>query len=793
MAIDYNAGISSLKTGAPDIKLTGNQDPREPNQKFAGGGQRGWMAQELAMEIAEEEYGRDFYDLNDSLQMKIYSRALQEIDDMLMDKMGRAQNREGIQMASAADPMLQEEYDKYVFEMQEMGQQPMSFEQFREQAVAGMATGGRVPDIGFSKVQPSKDGSRPGYFRAALRESEKAGESISPRTSIVANVRGQEKMREETDLVPPPDLSILSSSAGEDNRISTAVDQYTSGTGLSQKARQDLKKQREKTIREIREGNLGYKKDKDRKITLPKLNALIGPEAWYGLAQGLPGAKTSLLKQRAAYKKYLDSLGLTSDWFDEEDIEDYDLYKRLLGMERPTTEYGMDPGMTYAEFLASGAASKSGVGNFNLLARGNLGNLANLKKPDNIMVPGTKRLMTDAEWEQLKRASGQGASSYDRGPSREKALEDRIADDPCSGPNPPAWCTSRDDDPGDDPGDDEDDGYIRFESSYAPEHLANIQQMHGGVLPSYYGADGGRAGYAGGGITDLRQGYFIGKLVKSLTKPFKGITRGVKKLMKSPAGKMAMLAALGYGTGMFGKGQGLAGLKKSLIGGGWMPTAGKMKPGVGAMFSPKANTGFLGKLLLSDPSKTWSMANISPIKSILMAMGIGSFMGGEDDKLKGYDYGKLNELRAYYDDLYKDSGKRIRFVSDGGRIGYAEGGDNEDLTHKQKYLKGVKYAQEGGLMDLGGMEKDYRNEGGFVPIGGQERADDVPARLSKNEFVFTADAVRAAGGGDIDRGAEIMENVMENLEQGGQVSEESQGLEGARDMFATAQRLEGVL
>ena len=102
-------------------------------------------------------------------------------------------------------------------------------------------------------------------------------------------------------------------------------------------------------------------------------------------------------------------------------------------------------------------------------------------------------------------------------------------------------------------------------------------------------------------------------------------------------------------------------------------------------------------------------------------------------------------------------------------------------------------AQEGGLMDMGGMEKDYREEGGFVPIGGQERADDVPARLSKNEFVFTADAVRAAGGGDIDKGAEVMENVMDNLEQGGQVSQESQGLEGARNMFATAQRLEGVL
>ncbi len=65
MAID-RTGISSLETGAPEIKLTGNQDPREPNQKFAGGGKRGWMAQERAMEIAEDEYGRDFYDLNDT-------------------------------------------------------------------------------------------------------------------------------------------------------------------------------------------------------------------------------------------------------------------------------------------------------------------------------------------------------------------------------------------------------------------------------------------------------------------------------------------------------------------------------------------------------------------------------------------------------------------------------------------------------------------------------------------------------------------------------------------------------
>ncbi|MDA9732087.1 hypothetical protein N9U57_02565 [Candidatus Pelagibacter sp.] len=99
---------------------------------------------------------------------------------------------------------------------------------------------------------------------------------------------------------------------------------------------------------------------------------------------------------------------------------------------------------------------------------------------------------------------------------------------------------------------------------------------------------------------------------------------------------------------------------------------------------------------------------------------------------------------------------------------------------------------DGGIMDLGGMEKDYRT-GGFVELGAEERADDVPARLSKNEFVFTADAVRNAGGGDIDKGAEVMQNMMDNLEAGGNISEESQGMNPAQGMFDQAQMLEGRL
>ena len=64
----------------------------------------------------------------------------------------------------------------------------------------------------------------------------------------------------------------------------------------------------------------------------------------------------------------------------------------------------------------------------------------------------------------------------------------------------------------------------------------------------------------------------------------------------------------------------------------------------------------------------------------------------------------------------------------------------------------------------GVMERDYRDKGGFVPVGIKEKADDVPAMLSKNEFVFTADAVRGAGNGSIEKGAQRMYDTMKKLE-----------------------------
>jgi len=127
-------------------------------------------------------------------------------------------------------------------------------------------------------------------------------------------------------------------------------------------------------------------------------------------------------------------------------------------------------------------------------------------------------------------------------------------------------------------------------------------------------------------------------------------------------------------------------------------------------------------------------------------------------------------------------------LASGGRVGYEQGGSTrpqplpmnpemlalaiygkryDELTYTQKsaiadMLPNKK--AEGGIMDLGGMEMDYRAKGGFVPIGVKEKADDVPARLSKNEFVFTADAVRGAGKGDIKKGAKKMYQLMKQYE-----------------------------
>jgi len=93
---------------------------------------------------------------------------------------------------------------------------------------------------------------------------------------------------------------------------------------------------------------------------------------------------------------------------------------------------------------------------------------------------------------------------------------------------------------------------------------------------------------------------------------------------------------------------------------------------------------------------------------------------------------------------------KVKGFKEGGRIGYMMG--SEVPVRKN----------QGGITEL-----DYRNTGGFVPVGIKEKADDVPAMLSKNEFVMTADAVRGIGNGDVETGAQKLYNIMKQAEKQG--------------------------
>jgi len=286
--------------------------------------------------------------------------------------------------------------------------------------------------------------------------------------------------------------------------------------------------------------------------------------------------------------------------------------------------------------------------------------------------------------------------------------------------------------------DDDDEGILQIpvDTTFARAPVEEEEDYYAGRNPFDINRIAYRLMADGGAVIDdePRQAYGLGSIVKKAT-------RAVKKVVKSPIGKAALAYGLTFGI-----------------------------PGV--------SSGFFSKGLMG----TEKFAALSGAQKAMLGIGATSLLAGlstpkeeEEDE---------EEFRGEGLDipLYRRNPQGFlapRFRAEGGSI-------NED--EKEPVAKKVMP-----LIDMDGMEKDYRETGGFVDMGRMEKADDVPARLSKNEFVFTADAVRNAGDGSVDKGAEVMYNMMKNLEAGGEVSEESQGLKGARRMFQTSQRLEEVL
>jgi len=315
-----------------------------------------------------------------------------------------------------------------------------------------------------------------------------------------------------------------------------------------------------------------------------------------------------------------------------------------------------------------------------------------------------------------------------------------------------------------------------------------------------------------GGIMSLenpRQGYFLGKLVRKAKK-------AVKKVVKSPIGKAAILGGLTFGvpgTGFkgflgAGKGGGLGSIIKRKLFGSALPGALGRDAFMGAA-GKQGSLGLLGKLGLTKGGGSFGLTNLGKIAGIGGLAGLaGLAAAGEQDEdeidISKLDRGEgLNILdivaRARKNDpefrflppvefqnlaegggvgslAMNEENVKQKFVSDEagalpkkgggvtpGDMGKLKKSDFDSEEDYQRYLRQLNKKAEGGLMDLGGMEMDLRG-GGFVPLGAKEKADDVPARLSKNEFVMTADAVRAAGGGSVDKGADKMYNLMKDLE-----------------------------
>ncbi len=345
-------------------------------------------------------------------------------------------------------------------------------------------------------------------------------------------------------------------------------------------------------------------------------------------------------------------------------------------------------------------------------------------------------------------------------------------------------------------------------------------------------------------MQEPRQLYGLGSLVKSIGKT-------VKKVVKSPIGKAALIGLGGAGLMGMGPLSGLGGIGSriggALFGGSALPPSmglGKSTGIIGSLLGKIPGGGYtvgaIGSILAAsgmspeeieetkrDPekvkiylrdyySKTNPDASAEEVEEFVTTNtseyavgGRVGFANGKNMKMASMDENE-KEFERLVDDFMergfslqeaieeaKDTLER-KSIAIGGRVGL-EAGANKDF---QEYLKGREefnkkqnaeqlykeylenkrrqkvaeqktMAANGGLMPTGVMrankagtiERDYRETGGFVPVGIKEKADDVPAMLSKNEFVMTADAVRGMGDGNIEKGAQRLYDQMKTMEK----------------------------
>ena len=294
------------------------------------------------------------------------------------------------------------------------------------------------------------------------------------------------------------------------------------------------------------------------------------------------------------------------------------------------------------------------------------------------------------------------------------------------------------------------------------ESLAYINPEEAALLKSLGGAG---EDINGTGI----KSYFFKKI-------FRKAKNVVKKVVKSPIGKAAIL---GFGAnalipgglgGLFTKGGGIGKLLASAKNMGLAKQLGVIGgiSGLGGYLASKEAEDEEDEIDINDRGETIDYSDV--VRRARLNDPQFRFLPGAgftDSYAEGGGVGSLamneeNVKQKFVSDEAGAIAKKGGGVTPGD-MGKLKRSDFDNEENYKRYLRQLNRKAEGGIMNLGGNEMDLRG-GGFVPLGAKEKADDVPARLSKNEFVMTADAVRAAGGGSVDKGADKMYSMMKNLE-----------------------------
>jgi hypothetical protein len=268
-----------------------------------------------------------------------------------------------------------------------------------------------------------------------------------------------------------------------------------------------------------------------------------------------------------------------------------------------------------------------------------------------------------------------------------------------------------------------------------------------------------------------RMHYGLGSIFKGVKKAVKGVGEGIGKLVKSDVGKAALL-----GLGAYGLGGGFGGNFQ------WNTLGNRLMSPVNFLRDKLTGTGITEVAKKTGTGKGMDLAMLTILGAGAAAGTLGRKPDESDEQYKARVQALTPQLRKNWQSLnpiqegespeeyqaredafvLRATGEYNTSFNTGGRVGYALG----DTAQMAAGIEGLPLRQN----PAGISEIDMRETGGFIPpVGIKEKADDIPAMLSNNEFVFTADAVRGMGGGDVELGSQRMYDMMKRLEKGGRV------------------------